>query len=78
MSLERKDVRAKLRPDVHAAMTVVADADGLDHGEWIERLIEREVMRRVHAATLIAKAAERLGISGKSWESSGSGGSGRE
>lgn len=78
MSLERKDVRAKLRPEVHTAMAVVADADGLDHGEWIERLIEREVMRRVHAATVIANAAARLGIAGSRVESAGTSGIGRE
>lgn len=72
--LDRKDVRAKLRPDVHAAMAVVADADGLDHGEWIERLIEREVRRRVHEATVIAAAAARLGIAGNSGESRGTAG----
>ena len=43
MSLERKDVRAKLHPDMHAAMQVLADTDRMDDGEWIERLIEREV-----------------------------------
>jgi len=69
MSLERKDVRAKLHPDVHAAMKVLADADHMDDGEWVERVIEREVRRRVHEATVIAAAAARLGIAGNNWES---------
>lgn len=71
MSLDRKDFRGKLHPDVHAAMALVCEADGLDHGEWIAALIEREVRRRVHEATVIAGAAARLGIVGKTGESRG-------
>ena len=68
MGLERKDVRAKLDPDIHAALSVLCDVDQLDIGEFIERELVRVVKERVHAATVIAERTARLGISGKSRE----------
>lgn len=77
MSLERKDVRAKLDPDTHAALTVLAEIDQLDIGEFIEREMVRVVYERVHAATVIAERCGRLGISGNRRESAGKTGRGR-
>lgn len=71
MSLERKDVRFKLAPDVHGALTVLAECAQVDIGEFCELLIQREVLRRVHEATVIADRAARLGITGNGRESSG-------
>ncbi|HQR22433.1 MAG TPA: hypothetical protein PKV98_16315 [Burkholderiaceae bacterium] len=71
MSLERKDIRAKLDPEWHAALAVVAEADGKDMGEWVEGIVVSELKRRVDEATVIASAVARLGISGKSSEGSG-------
>jgi hypothetical protein len=70
LSLERKDVRAKLDANWHAALAVVAEADNKDIGEWMESVIVAELRRRVDEATLIASRVARLGISGKSRESS--------
>ena len=36
MALERKDIRAKLDPELHAALKAMCDLDGVDMGEWIE------------------------------------------
>ncbi len=69
--LDRKDVRFKLDPNTHAALSVVADADTLDIGEWVERLVSSEVARRVHVYTVAADRLRRLGISGKTGESQG-------
>lgn len=74
MSLERKDVRFKLDHDVHAALAVIADADGMDIGELVERWVKAECARRVHAATLIHNGCARLGITGNSRERSTNGG----
>ena len=71
MSLERKDIRAKLDPDMHAAMTVLAEIDQIDLGEFIERVVSAEVKRRVHDATLIAERVACLGITGNRRESQG-------
>ncbi len=68
MALERKDVRAKLDADLHAAMKAVAEADGMDDGEWIESVLVPEIKRRVHAAKLIAERVERWGKTGKARE----------
>ena len=78
MSLERKDVRCKLRPDIHAAIIVLAEVDQLDIGEWVEREVERVVLARVHAAKVVAERCGRLGISGTAWESAGIAGNRRD
>lgn len=71
MSLERKDFRGKPAAEWHELMRAVADADGVGDGEWIEALIVRELRRRVHAASVIAAAARRTGLSGNVRESAG-------
>lgn len=71
MALERKDIRAKLDPDLHAALTVLCEVDGLDIGEFVERELVRVIKERVHAATLIAERTARLGISGNGRERPG-------
>ena len=62
MALERKDVRVRVDSDMHAMLAAVADADGKEMAEWCEQFIVAELMRRVRAATMIAKAAERNSI----------------
>lgn len=64
MSLDRKDIRAKLDHDMHHALSVLADVDQLDMGEWVERVLVREIERRVHEATVIADRIQRLGKAG--------------
>lgn len=68
MSLERKDIRAKLDHDTHHALTVLADVDRLDIGEWVEAVLVREIERRVHEATLIANRIPRSGKTGSGRE----------
>lgn len=74
MALERKDIRAKLDPDMHAALTVLCDVDGLDIGEFVERVLCREIADRVHAAKVVAERTARLGISGNGREFQGGAG----
>lgn len=69
MSLERKDVRFKLAPEMHQALTVLADCAQVDIGEFVELIIQREVVRRVHEASVIAEKTSRLGITGSLRES---------
>ena len=71
MSLERKDIRAKLDPDTHAALQVLCEVDQLDIGEFVERELVKVIYERVHAATLIAERTARLGITGNRRESQG-------
>jgi hypothetical protein len=78
MSLERKDVRFKLAADVHGALAVLAECAQVDIGEFVEVVVQREVLRRVHEASVISERAARLGITGNGRESPGMPGSGRE
>jgi hypothetical protein len=64
MSLERKDVRFKLAPEVHAALTILAECAHVDIGEFVEAIVLKEVERRVHEASVIARRTAQLGISG--------------
>lgn len=74
MSLERKDIRAKLHPAWHDLMRAVADSQNLTDAEWLEALIVRELKAQVHVASVIASAAQRAGISGNLRESPGAAG----
>ena len=78
MSLERKDVRFKLSPEMHQALTVLAEIAQVDIGEFVELVVQREVVRRCHEASLIAERTGRLGISGIGRETAGIAGKGRE
>jgi predicted HicB family RNase H-like nuclease len=71
LSLERKDVRFKIAPDMHQALTVLAEISQVDIGEFVEMVINREVLRRVHEASVIAERTSRLGITGIGRESPG-------
>ena len=64
MALEKKDVRLKLPPDLHEALTALAEVDGCDIGEFAERELSLLIRKRVHEARLIADKTSRLGIVG--------------
>lgn len=68
MSLERKDVRFKMTHDMHQALSVLAECAQLDIGEFVESIVQREVMRRVHEASVIADKTSRLGLTGRGRE----------
>ena len=71
MSLERKDVRAKLDPEWHEALVKICARDGIEIGEFIEREIERVLAERIHNWILDNDAIAGLGITGKIRERSG-------
>lgn len=68
MSLEPKDVRAKLSPELHEALVVLAETDGLDIGAFVARELVRVIKQRLHEATVIADRTRHLVISGKGGE----------
>lgn len=78
MSLERKDIRAKLDPDKHAQLRAICEIDGVDMGDWIESVLLPVIERRVHDAIELAARLQRLGISGSGKPLPGTSGSGRE
>lgn len=72
MSLERKDIRAKLDHEAHAKLRAICDAEGVDMGEWIEQQLLPVIERKVHAAMMLTDALQRQGITGNpSWEKPG-------
>jgi hypothetical protein len=71
MSLERKDVRFKIAPDMHGALTVLAEVADVDIGEYVEMIVQREVLRRVHEAQSITAKTSRLGLTGNERDSAG-------
>jgi hypothetical protein len=68
MTLERKDIRAKLDANLHAALTAICDLDGLTQAEFIEAALIPVLQKRIHDAIALAKAAEWAGISGNGRE----------
>jgi len=78
MSLERKDVRFKVAPDMHQALTVLAEVAQVDIGEFVESLVVCEVAKRVHEATVIHERTARLGIAGSGRERPGTSGKNRD
>jgi hypothetical protein len=71
MALERKDVRAKLDHDAHAALVRIADADGIDIAELIERELLKYIRHELHRATVISGISDQPGKSGNRRSSPG-------
>lgn len=78
MSIERKDVRAKLDPEIHAQLRAICEIDGVDMGDFIEAALLPVIAKRVHDAMLLAQRIQRLGTSGNDRERPGVAGSARE
>jgi len=72
MALARRDVRFKLDEEMHRALKIFAKHDGLLDGEFVEKIILRELARRIHDATLTAAQLQVAGITGKGGESASS------
>lgn len=64
MALERKDVRAKLDHEDHAALVRIADADHIDIAELVERVLVRYVKRQLHRASVISGSTDHPGKTG--------------
>lgn len=78
MSLEHKDVRAKLEPELHAQLRAICDIDGVDMGDFIEAVLVPVIRKRMHDAIALASRFPRPGITGSGRESPGTAGSDRE
>lgn len=62
MSLERQDVRARLDAELHAALVVLCDVDGITVAEFIENLLAPVIRDRVRAAIELHERLSRLGL----------------
>ncbi len=65
MSLDRKDIRAKLDPEWHEALVKICARDNIEVGEFVEREIERVLAERIHNWILDEGVIAHLGITGK-------------
>jgi len=63
MSLERKDVRASLDADLHAALKEICDLDGVTTAEFIEALLTPVLRKRIHDTIELSERLRRIGIS---------------
>jgi hypothetical protein len=64
MALEKKSVHVRLDFDLHQALLVLKEVDGLTCEKWCERVVTRAIRERVHAASVLTATAARLGITG--------------
>jgi len=68
MSLERKDVRAKLDPELHAALDEICEQLGTTHADWIESIIAPVLHKRIAETIELAQRFQRRGITGSARE----------
>lgn len=71
MTAPRKDVKVYLDEEVHAALKAICNARDCGLGEFIERLVVREVQQQVHDVMLLADEFRRAGIVRNHQESPG-------
>lgn len=64
MAIERKDIRAKLDDDVHAALKAICDLDEVEMGEFIEAVLVPVIRKRCHDAIVLADRLQRAGFTG--------------
>ena len=68
MSLERKDVRAKLDPELHSALDEICEQQGTTHADWIESVIAPVLRKRIMETLELAERFQRRGITGSNRE----------
>lgn len=64
MSLEKKDVRTKISPEAHTALSSLAEYMDKDITELASFLLERSLLGELHAAKVLAQRAARWGSGG--------------
>lgn len=73
MSLDRQDVRARLDPELHAALVALCDIDGITVAEFIENLLAPVIEDRVRKIIKAYPLVAHLGISATDCDKSGKG-----
>jgi hypothetical protein len=68
MSLERKDVRLKLDPELHGALSEICAIDGVEIGEFVEHLLIPVIRKRCADAIALSRALREAGFSGSGRE----------
>jgi predicted transcriptional regulator len=68
MSLELKDVRAKLDPDAHRKLSAIAVATEREMGDLIREAVDHFIameLRKAHAGKLLLKILKDQGVGGE-------------
>lgn len=68
MSLDRKDIRAKLDPELHAALCAICRVDGIEISEYVERVLAPVIRRDADRAIVLSRELLDQGFSGTSRE----------
>ena len=71
MSLDRKDVRLKISPEAHRALSAIADLHEKELSEFASFLLERALLGEVHATKVIAERMARWGKAGQAGDFEG-------
>lgn len=71
MGVELKDFRGRLTPEAWCALEAEARATGSDQQQLVRDILHDWAMRRIHAASVMAKLLQAEGVAGEAEGSCG-------
>ena len=62
MSVELRDLRAKVNPETDLALEAFSKADGIDKSELVRIILGSWAKKRIHASNVLQNALQREGL----------------